>query len=326
MKLRPDLRTLLDVPIMQAPTGSIAGPELCAAVSEAGGIGGMGLTWTPPELAVAAVKQVLTKTDRPFLVNFALAFPPASLPAVLQAGAPIISFSWGDAGPYIQQVHTAGALCGIQVTSAEGARYAASIKADFIICQGIEAGGHVQSSTPLAYLLPQVLAAASGMPVVASGGIGNAQQARQFLGAGAAAVMMGTRFVATQESRAHPLYRELLVQSRASDTALTVCFDGGWQGAIHRVLRNNTLSAWEAVGSPPAGLRPGEGEILGFNAAGEEIERYSDAAPRSGFRGDVAAMCLYAGCSVEHINTIPTVAELMAQLRCELIRNEEHQA
>jgi nitronate monooxygenase len=105
-----------------------------------------------------------------------------------------------------------------------------------------------------------------------------------------------------------------------------VCFDGGWPGAIHRVLRNSTLSAWEAAGSPAAGARPGEGEILGYNGAGDEIERYSDAAPRIGFTGAVEAMCLYSGLSVDAINNIPTVAELMRQLQCELILNEEHPA
>jgi nitronate monooxygenase len=323
MKSRPDLRSLLDIPVMQAPTGSIAGPELAAAVSQGGGIGAMGITWSSPEAATEAIQYVKQRTDRAFQVNFALAFPPESLAAALEAGAPIVTFSWGNPEPYVKCVQQSGALCGVQVTSAAGAMFALSLGADFLICQGIEAGGHVQSSTSLRLLLPQVLAVAGHVPVVASGGIGDGEAARIYLDLGAAAVMMGTRFVAAMESRAHDLYKQMLTQARSEDTALTVCFDGGWPGAMHRVLRNSTLEAWEAAGSPPSGHRPGENEPIAINAAGETIERYSDTAPRTGFEGQIDAMCLYSGTSVDKIHSVLPAAEILAQLRCELVRTGE---
>src|SRR6185369_5046750 len=83
--------TGIQIPIIQAPTASIAGPELALAVSEAGALGGMGVTWTEPEAAADQVRWVRARTDRPFLVNFALSFEPIGLDAVLGAGAPIIS-------------------------------------------------------------------------------------------------------------------------------------------------------------------------------------------------------------------------------------------
>src|SRR5437660_978684 len=89
----------IPIPILQAPTASIAGPELAAAVSIAGGLGSMGLTWTPEDEAVRAVCAVRATTDRPFAVNFALAFDPDSLPAVLDAGPPVVTFSWGNLAP-----------------------------------------------------------------------------------------------------------------------------------------------------------------------------------------------------------------------------------
>jgi len=78
----------LRYPIWQAPTASIAGPELAAAASRAGGMGSMGLTWAEPEVAAEHVRQVRSQTDSPFFVNFALAFPPHALDAALEAGAP----------------------------------------------------------------------------------------------------------------------------------------------------------------------------------------------------------------------------------------------
>lgn len=307
----------LRYPICQAPTGSIAGPELAAAVSKAGALGALALTWTAPETAAEYVRQVCTATNAPFQVNFALAFPPKALAAALEAGAPVVTFSWGDPAPYLSLVRSFGAKVGVQVTNEAGAKRAVQMGVDFLVCQGLEAGGHVQSTTPLWELLPRVVEAAEGVPVVAAGGIGTGAEIARALQLGAGAAMLGTRFVATQESRAHPDYKRRLVEANASETALTLCFEGGWPYAAHRVLRNTTLEAWEAAGCPPVGQRPGEGEVVGQTAAGEPIFRYEDTAPRFGFTGDMLAMCLYAGTSVAAVQDIPTAATLIARLWAE---------
>jgi nitronate monooxygenase len=200
------------------------------------------------------------------------------------------------------------------VTNAEGARRALDLEPDFLICQGVEAGGHVQAIRDLRTVLAEVLAVCGDMPVVASGGIGDGRAMASALEMGASAVMLGTRFVATQESRAHPEYKRLLVSSAAPDTALTICFEGGWPYAAHRVLRNSTLDAWEGAGCPPVGLRPGEGDTLGATADGQPILRYEDTAPRAGFQGDIAAMCCYAGTSCTAIHDLPSARDLVARL------------
>jgi nitronate monooxygenase len=310
----------LRCPIVQAPTGSIAGPELAAAVAEAGGMGAMALTWADPNAATAHVRAVLAATSRPFLVNYALAHPPRSLEAALEAGAPVVTFSWGDPSNYVHIVRASGARLGIQVTNAEGARRAVQHAPDFLICQGTEAGGHVQATRPLTAVLAEVMPVSEGIPVVASGGIGDGLAMAAALRAGASAVMLGTRFVATLESRAHPEYKRLLVQHDADDTSLTVCFDGGWPYAAHRVLRNSTLEAWEAAGCPPVGLRPGEGDTVGSSADGSPILRYEDTAPRTGFAGDIASMCCYSGTSCSAIDDIPSARDLVPRLWAECTR------
>ena len=311
------------MPVWQAPTCSIAGPELAAAVSEAGGMGAMALTWATPEQAAAAVRQVRAGTSHPFQVNFALAFPPLALSAVLEAGAPILTFSWGDPTPYLAPIRSAGAKVGVQVTNAPGARRFADLGVDFLICQGVEAGGHVQATASLWEALPHVVEAANGLPVIAAGGIGNGEEMARALRLGATGVMLGTRFVATQESRAHPEYKRRLVEARLEEAVLTVCFDGGWPYAAHRVLRNSTLEAWEAAGCPPSGARPWEGETLGNTAAGEPIFRYEDTAPRVGFTGKVLEMCLYAGTSCASVADIPPAGELVHRLweECQEFQN-----
>ncbi len=309
----------LEYPIVQAPTGSISGPELASAVSCAGAMGAMALSWADPDTAADQVRAVKAFTSRPFLVNYALAFPPRSLNAALEAGAPLVTFSWGDPSNYVAAVRSFGARMGIQVTNAEGARRAVQHAPDFLICQGVEAGGHVQATRRLCQVLEEVLPFAAGIPVVAAGGIGDGAAMASALDMGAAAVMLGTRFVATRESRAHPEYKRLLTQAESADTSLTVCFDGGWPYAAHRVLRNTTLEAWEAAGCPPVGQRPGEDEAIGAAADGHAILRYEDTAPRAGFEGDIAAMCCYAGTSCGAINDIPSATDLVPRLWAECL-------
>lgn len=304
----------LRYPICQAPTGSIAGPELAAAVSGAGALGAMALTWASPEAASEQVRQVRAVTTAPFQVNYALYKPPVSLQSALDAGAPVVTFSWGDPSLYLAQVRAAGAKLGVQVANAAGARRARDLGADFLICQGLEAGGHVQSTTPLEELLPHVLDTAQGLPVIGSGGIGDGAGIARVLALGADGAMLGTRFVATRESGAHPAYKERLTQALPGETALTVCFDGDWPYAAHRVLRNGTLEAWETSGCPPPGQRPGEGAVVGRTAGGEPIRRYDDTAPRQGMSGDVLDMALYAGTSSAVIRDIPPATDLVLRL------------
>jgi nitronate monooxygenase len=282
-------------------------------------MGAMGLTWTDPTAAREQVRAVKVQTDAPFLVNFVLAFECLALDAVLEEGVPVVSFSWGDPAPFVGKVRRAGARLGVQVTNPDGARRAVDLGADFLIAQGIEAGGHVQSSTPLADLLPRVLGVAGDVPVVASGGIANGAGIARVLTQGAQAAMLGTRFVATQESRAHEIYKQRLVSAQSGDAALTVCFDGGWPYAAHRVLRNETLEIWEGHGCPLVGQRPGEGETVARSASGVPIYRYEDVAPRIGMEGEVGEMALYAGTGCDRINDLPPAADLVARLWSECL-------
>lgn len=302
------------LPIVQAPTGSIANPALAAAIANGGGMGALALTWTPPEQAKLLVRQTLAQATGPYLVNFALAFAPDALSAALEAGVSVVSFSWGDPAPHLALVRAQGARWGMQVTNRMGAERALALGADFMVCQGVEAGGHVQSTTPLNMLLPQIVQIAGRTPVIASGGIATGIDIANVLRLGASAAMLGTRFVATRESGAHDAYKHRLVQSGADDTALTVCFEGGWPYAAHRVLRNSTLEGWEMAGCPPVGSRPGENETTGTNAQGEPVLRYEDTAPRTGFTGDVEAMCLYAGTGCARIHDVPPAGELILRL------------
>ncbi len=315
----------LKYPILQAPIGSMAGVDLAAAVSNAGGLGSMALTWAPPDTARELIGEIKSRTSQPFFANFVLAFPIPSLDAALEAGIPIVTFSWGDPQQLIQKCHNANALVGVTVGTADGAKSAQAAGADFIICQGMEAGGHVQSTTPLLHLLDETVKACSDIPIVAAGGLADGKDIARVLNAGADAVMLGTRFIATVESRAHPLYKQALIEAQAENTVISSCFNLGWENAPHRVLRNSTLEMWEAAGCPPAGLRPHEGELIASNHAGRNVMRYDDNPPAFDMDGDVLACCLYAGMGCGKIEDVPTVAELLPRLWSECLNTQDLQ-
>jgi nitronate monooxygenase len=301
-------------PILQAPIGSLASVKLVAAVSNAGGIGCLALTWTDAEIAAKLVAAVKARTQAPFVANFVLSFNPTALPAALETGVPIVTFSWGLPGPLVKTVHSYGSAVGIQVGSVDGARRALDEGCDFVICQGIEAGGHVQSSMPLRTLLPAVVAEAKGVPVVAAGGLADGADIAEVMSLGASAAMLGTRFVASTESYAHPAYKAALLSADADDTALTGCFDGGWPYALHRVLRNTTLKNWEASGCAPSGSRPGEGDVVAQEKSGKPVRRYDDTPPNVEMEGDVLSCCLYAGTGVKKIAELRSADALVKEL------------
>jgi nitronate monooxygenase len=307
------------LPIIQAPIGGAATHDLVTAVCRAGGMGALALTWDTPDGAAARVSAQRAATPgAAFLANFVLHFPCDALDAALDAGVPVVTFSWGIDAARISRCHRAGARVGVQVGNAEGARQAIEAGADFVIAQGVEAGGHVQSTTPLATLLPQVLAVAGDRPVVAAGGIASTAAILRAMTAGAAGVMLGTRFLATREAAAHPDYKAALVAAKAEDTAFTNCFDGVWPFAMHRVLRNSTFTAWEAAGSPPPPHRPGEGEVV-FAQRGTDHLRYNDDTPGPDATGDLLGACLYAGTSVHDIDRIEGAGDLVTRLGTQIM-------
>ena len=291
---------------MQAPVGSAATPQLASEVSRAGGLGSLGASWTEPAVLREQVRQIGRVTDRPFCVNLVLDFEQDErLEVALGERVPIVSFSFGLRPDLIARAHAAGARVFVQVGSADAARAAAAAGADALIVQGVEAGGHVQSVVGLLPLLAEVRRAVS-LPLLAAGGIGEPASARAALAAGALAVIMGTRFVASDESAAHEVYKTPLTHAQARDTVLTELFDVGWPQSPHRVLRNRTYERWETAGCPPSGERPGEAEEV---AGG--VPRYASNLPTTSTEGDVEAMAMYAGQSVAAISAVEPAAAIL---------------
>jgi len=305
----------IEHPVIQAPIGGLSVPALAGAVSNAGGLGMMAITWLEPDEIRAAINEVRAATERPFGVNVIIdpQDPPQGerVAVALEAGAPLLSFFWGDPAPYVDRVHRAGALATLTVGSADEARRAVDAGVDIIVAQGWEAGGHVWSEVSTLALVPAVVDAVPGTPVIAAGGIADGRGLAAVLVLGAGAAWMGTRFVASAEAPAHPRYHERLLAARETDTFHSQVFDVGWPNASHRVLRNATIEAWLAAGSPPSGDRPGEGEVLATRADGSEIVRYSSMSPRTGTKGRIDELSLWSGQSVGLVHAVLPAAEIV---------------
>jgi nitronate monooxygenase len=289
-------------------------PELAAAVSNAGALGMVALTWTDDSGGL--VRQTAGLTERPFGGNFILTSDQhRRVDEALEAGLRIVSFMWGDPGGYVEGVHDAGGLVLHTVGSAEEARRAVAAGVDVVVAQGWEAGGHVWSTIATLPLVPAVVDAVTPVPVIAAGGIGDARGVRAVLTLGAQAAWLGTRFLMAEEMPIHDLYRRLLIAAAETDAQwYPNLYEVGWPDAPHRVLRNSTAQRWEAAGRPPLGRRPGMGDVIAHFASGEAIVRYSTAAPLVGTIGEIEALSLWAGQSVALAKKLQPAAEIVAEL------------
>jgi NAD(P)H-dependent flavin oxidoreductase YrpB (nitropropane dioxygenase family) len=305
----------MTVPVVQAPVGSAVTPELVAAVSDAGGLGMLALSWVTEEEAIQQIRQVRQRTDRPFGVNLVLDFPVCSvLAACLDAGAQIISTFWGDPTEVGRVIHAAGALHLHTVGSVSEAEHAVQVDVDVLVAQGWEAGGHIRGQVSTTVLVPAVVDVAGALPVIAAGGIGDGRGLAAVLALGAQAGWLGTRFLTATEAASHSVYRSALIKASAEEAVVTRCFDGGWPNASHRALRNSTLRAWEAAGSPSAPCRPGEGEVVGTDSGGRPHLRYDDMIPVPGMAGQPEAMALYAGQSVGLLHEEAPAGQIVTQI------------
>src|SRR5215467_15076254 len=161
----------IEFPIFSAPMGpDIAGPDLAAAVSGAGGLGLMQAQFSPPADLREQIQRVRRVTDKPFGVNFILALPhEENLAECLDEHVPVISFFWGDATRYVERVHAVGSKVFLQVGSVEAAQRAAAAGVDVIIAQGSEAGGHVEGEVATMVLAPRIVDAVAPLPVAVAG-------------------------------------------------------------------------------------------------------------------------------------------------------------
>jgi nitronate monooxygenase len=306
----------IEQPIVQAPMAAI--PGLAAAVSNAGALGMLTLTWSDD--AGAVVRETAALTARPFGGNLVIIEDQhRRLDQALAAGLRIVSFMWGDPSGYVEAVHDAGGMVLHTVGTAEEARRAVASGVDVIVAHGWEAGGHVWGTVATLPLVPAVVDAVAPVPVIAAGGIGDARGVAAVLALGAQAAWLGTRFLLATEMPIHEDYRRRLIAAAETDAQLYAnLYEVGWPDSPHRALRNSTADAWQAAGRPPLAQRPGAGDVIGHFASGEAIVRYEPAPPMAGTTGEIEALSMWAGQSVALARQPQSAADIVKELTSRL--------
>lgn len=306
-------------PVVQAGMGGgLSRHELAAAVSDAGGLGTIAVNGAA---AIRRELQAVRKlTGRPVAVNVLQPLARRDWYAAAAHADVVVTF-WG--GPKRRTpgvwIHQCGSVAEARAAHAAGA--------DAVIVQGVESGGHVRGTAPALELLERVKAALpSGYPLLLAGGIAERGDVQRALEAGAGAAVAGTRFLLSDESRAHPGYTARLL--RAEETLLTELFGAGWP-APHRVVPNEATAHWlEGGGRAPLLNRA----INRLSAPGARfmpsaLQRRTILAQRPGSRllspqtvtddgpdTMVEAGPLYAGETVARIDDVRPAGELVRAL------------
>ena len=233
----------LERPVVQAGMGGgLSTADLAAAVSNAGGLGTVGILPDAAAFEAELRRARSLAPQRPLAANLLLPFARrAHVDACIATAVDVAVLFCGTAPQAVARLRAAGILVLQQVGTADQARRAIGDGVDGLVAQGIEAGGHLLGEAPTITTLRSVLAVAGERPVLAAGGIHSRPTAAAALGAGAAAVVAGTRFLLTDECNAHPAYkRRVLGATRTLDTQL---FSVGWSDR-HRVVPNAATERW----------------------------------------------------------------------------------
>lgn len=253
----------IEYPLVQAGMVWCSGWELAAAVSNAGGLGLIGAGSMSPEVLRGHIRKCKAATDRPFGVNVPLLYRHiADTMAVIEAEkVPIVFSSAGNPKTWTTWLKERGITVVHVVSNVRFAEKAVAAGVDAIVAEGFEAGGHNgrEEITTLC-LIPQVRAAVD-VPLIAAGGIATGASMLATMALGADGVQIGTRFVASEESSAHQLYKQKVVDTPADGTMLAL-------KALTpvRLMRNGffqEVAALEAEGAPVEALR----DLLGKGRA-----------------------------------------------------------
>ena len=245
MSLHTPLCDLLNIqhPIMLAGMGGVSYAEVCAAVSEAGGYGCLGMAGRTPDEIRTEMRKVRALTDKPFGVDLLAAVPGSleqSVEIIIEEGATAFVAGLGIPSAIITCLHAAGLKAMVVGGAVSHAVKAEVAGCDAVICQGSDGGGH----TGLVGTFPLVAQAVSAVkiPVIAAGGIYDGRGLAAALALGAQGVWLGTRFIASKEAHAGALYKDAVVAARDVDTVRT----RSYSGKPMRVKDNAWVKDWES--------------------------------------------------------------------------------
>ena len=294
----------IELPIVLAGMGGVSWPRLVAAVSNAGGLGVYGAAGLEPAQIREHIREIKSLTDRPWALDLLVPMPgvfDAQIDVMLEEGCPIFLSALGVPTQLLPRLRAAGMKVGAMIGAPKHARKVAAAGVDFMVAQGTDAGGHTGNIGTFS-LLPQVVAAAGGTPVLAAGGISHGSQLVAALAMGAHGAVLGTRFIASDEAHALDSWKQRIVAAEASDTTLTRCYSGKQM----RGFRNQYTDSW--IGR--------EADILPFPQQ-MDVSMREGVLDLFGTSEDPDRGCLPTGQSCGGVRDIKPAAAVMADFLAE---------
>lgn len=311
MGLHTELCDFLKIehPIMLAGMGGVSYAEVCAAMSNAGGYGVLGMAGTDADFIAAQIEQVKQLAPgKPFGVDL-LAAQPESLEAavdvIIEGGADSFIAGLGVPMPIMKKLKDGGVKVMVVGGAVKHAVKAEQAGCDAVILQGGEGGGH----TGLVGTMPLVAQAveAVNIPVVAAGGIYDGRGLAAALSLGAVGVWMGTRFIASTEAHAAQSYKETVVGAGDTDTTRTRCYSG----KPMRCRTNEYIKDWE---SRPQDIQPFPLQAM-HSVQTDVIGGIGGVTDEA--RLDVDKSCFAMGQSAGGVKDILPVAEIVKRIMAE---------
>lgn len=281
-------------PIFQGAMAQIARWELVSAVSNAGALGILATGGISPEELREQIRKCKQHTNNPFAVNLMLMMPNIKeiIDVVIEEGVKIVTTGAGTPRKYMPVLKEADIKVIPVIPSVKAAKKMEELGCDAVVVEGMEAGGHVGTSTTMA-LLPQVTSVVN-IPVIAAGGIADGRGMAAAFCLGASAIQMGTVFLATKECPVSNAYKNLIVEAADTSTTLT----GMKFGAPVRGIKNELTKKYHELEERSSTLMELEELTLG-------------SLRRAVYDGDVESGSVMAGQIAGLIREIRTVEEVI---------------
>lgn len=301
----------INAPIMLAPMGSVAGGELAAAVSNAGGLGMIGVGYGDADWLDEQLSIISRKTNKPWGVGFITwCLTKELLHQVLSYKPDALMFSFGDITPWLKEIANYDVAVFSQVHDLAGALEAHRLGVDFIVAQGTEAGGHGTGQRTTLSLVRGIKKQPIDTPVIAAGGIADGRAVAAALKSGAEGVSLGTRFYASFEALAHYRMKERLVECGGDDTIRTQVFDIirgiNWpKGYNARAITNKFVARWH-----------GDEQSLR-----RSVKKHEQAFYSAQQNADPKIAMVWAGESIDSIFNIEEAGKLLEQIHRETLRH-----
>jgi enoyl-[acyl-carrier protein] reductase II len=293
----------------------VSDPKLIAAVGNAGGFGCLAGGNAPVDILQAQIDETRRLTEKPFGVNLIAIAPryPEQLAMVRDLGLPFVIFA--GSFPKEREVIKAkegGAKVLCFASTQSIARRMLDYGADALILEGMEAGGHV-GHVSLVVLLQQVLFKVPDVPVIVGGGIATGKMCAHLFLMGASGVQLGTRFAVSEESCAHPKFKQKFIRANARDAVSTPQFDSRLPVVAVRALLNRGHQEFNRLQLQLVKDLE-QGKISRIDAQMKVEEFWVGALRRAVQDGDVSHGSLMAGQSVGLVDRIMPIQEIMDEL------------